>query len=333
MKTNVVISKNFSSLRVGGECEMVTLTNEDQIPEIIAYAKTKKCRLFVIGMGTNTFFNDTVKDVLLVKNEIKGIEFVPFGNSVHVRVGGGEIFDDVVTLSVEKGFWGIENLSYIPGTAGAAPVQNIGAYGTECKDVFVSLRAYDIQNSLFVEFLKDDCAFGYRDSVFKRESGRYIIISIVIALSITPKPVLTYKPLDTLLEKKDITVSEIRDLVIRTRIAKLPDWRTYPNAGSFFKNPVVSSVQGETLRASYPDIPLMEHGDMYKIPTAWLIEHVAEMKGMRIDNLGLWPMQPLVLVNYGNATAGEVISFSKQVIERIQEKTGIVLEREVCFVA
>jgi UDP-N-acetylmuramate dehydrogenase len=156
---------------------------------------------------------------------------------------------------------------------------------------------------------------------------------------VTPKlsqvacPVLSYKPLDTLLGKENCAVQEVRELVIATRMSKLPDWKVNPNAGSFFKNPVVGSEQGKALLAQYPDIPLITHPEGYKIPSAWLIDHIACMKGVRKEDLSTWPNQPLVIVNYGNATYGELTDFSQEIIEKIKEKTGIILEREVNCVA
>jgi UDP-N-acetylmuramate dehydrogenase len=248
---------------------------------------------------------------------------------VHLTVGAGEIWDDVVRYSVTQNLWGIENLSLIPGTAGAAPVQNIGAYGVELSDVFYSLRAYDMVEKKFVELSRNDCQFGYRDSLFKQQKGRYGIVSVTLQLSTGQSPVCTYKPLGALLDKKDLSVKDVRDLVVETRMSKLPDWKVYPNAGSFFKNVVITSHQVESLKVKGLEIPIHEVEGGYKVPTAWLIECVAEMKGARTRDVGTWPLQPLVLVNYGDATAQELIDFSQTIIDIIKEKTGIVLEREV----
>ncbi len=327
-----VLMKNYSSLRIGGEADMVVLDTEEKIDEIYTYAQTRGLKVCVIGEGTNSFFNDVIKNTLFVKMEIKGIDFKEYDEYVVLTLGAGEIWDDVVKYSVEKGWWGIENMSFIPGTVGASPVQNIGAYGVELKDVLVSVRGYDSSTHGIVEFTNEECCFGYRDSLFKQKKGVYCITSITLRLLKQKNPILTYKPLDTLLSKENITSQDVRDLVITTRKEKLPDYHTYPNTGSFFKNPTVSTVQGKTLQETYNTIPLHEVEGGYKIPAAWLIEHVAEMKGARVKDVGTWPNQPLVLVNYGNATYEDVMLFSGMIVQKIEQATGIRLEREVNFV-
>ncbi|MCF7843502.1 UDP-N-acetylmuramate dehydrogenase [Candidatus Gracilibacteria bacterium] len=323
---------NYSSLHIGGEADLVIAENENNINEIHSYVQSNGLKMYVLGMGTNSFYSDVIKDTLIVKIEIPGINFKDYGDYVVVTAGAGELWDDVVKYSCGHQYWGTENLSNIPGTIGASPVQNIGAYGVELKDILESVRAYDTSTSSFVELSNIDCHFGYRDSIFKQNKGRYIITSVSLKLSKTPNPILMYKPLDSLLEKNTINLSEVRDLVIKTRTEKLPDYKIYPNTGSFFKNPIITSAQGNVLKEKYNDIPLHEVKDGYKIPAAWLIEHVAEMKGVRVGEIGTWPNQPLVLVNYGNATCENLLSFANLIVGKIEEKTGIRLEREVNYV-
>jgi UDP-N-acetylmuramate dehydrogenase len=250
-------------------------------------------------------------------------------DSTVLIASAGEVWDDMVAESVTRNLWGIENLSLIPGTVGAAPFQNIGAYGRELADVFLSLLAYDIQNCDVVELGKEQCRFGYRDSLFKQKPGRYTILSVKIKLSSVYAPNLSYKPLDSLVGKQGLSPADVRYLVVETRQSKLPDWKEHSNAGSFFKNPVVTTKQGEALRVSYPEIPLHEVPGGYKVPAAWLIEHVASMKGVNHGDVGTWPMQPLVLVNYGKATADDIDTFAREIRGVIFEKTGIRLEQEV----
>jgi UDP-N-acetylmuramate dehydrogenase len=250
-------------------------------------------------------------------------------NAVFLKIAAGEIWDDAVKYAVKENLWGIENLSYIPGTVGATPVQNIGAYGMELSNVLESVRAYDMITHSFIALKNSECEFGYRDSLFKKNNGRYIITQTVLKLSTIPNPILNYKPLDSLQDKKDISLQEIRDLVIKTRTSKLPDYTQYPNAGSFFKNPTITSHQVESLKVKGHEIPAHIVAGGYKVPAAWLIEHIAEMKGVRTGDVGSWPAQPLVLVNYGNATADGLINFSQSIIDTVREKTGIILEREV----
>jgi UDP-N-acetylmuramate dehydrogenase len=328
MEIKHVSLKDYSSLRIGGMGDMIAVRSAKELVNAVMHGRQEGKVVHILGEGTNTYFGDNLSKYLFIKNEIKGISFEEKGDFVLLTVGAGEIWDTIVSFSVDKGLWGIENLSSIPGTAGAAPVQNIGAYGTELKDVLVSLSAYDTKTSNTVEISNSGCMFGYRDSLFKQEKNRYIIISITLSLSKKAKPILTYKPLDTLLTKESITVGDIRTLVISTRKVKLPDYKEYPNVGSFFKNSIVTSTQSSALRAIYPDIPLIPHYDEFKITSAWLIEHVAKMKGVRIGDVGTWPLQPLVIVNYGNATSEDIFLFSQNIIEKIEKETGVLLERE-----
>ena len=343
MHINTVTLKDHNSLHVGGVGKMIVVTSLRELTEGVMYAKREGLRIHILGGGTNTFFGETLDNLLVIKLDIRGISLEENSDSVMVTAYGGEEWDDVVRLAVEKNLWGIENLSYIPGTVGACPVQNIGAYGVELKDVFVSLAALDLTTLDVVEMTLDACHFGYRDSLFKHNKGAYAIISVTMKLSKLANPVLEYKPLDMLkgkdptspegfVGKGNLQIQDIRDLVIATRKAKLPDYREYPNTGSFFKNPVVDGAQAESLRTQYPDIKLIDHSDGYKIPAAWLIEHVGEFKGVRVGDVGTWPNQPLVLVNYGSAKAEDILSFSEEIITKIKEKTGITLEREVNFV-
>jgi UDP-N-acetylmuramate dehydrogenase len=333
--------RDYTSLHIGGDADMVIVRSEDELVKVILSAKEKSRPVHILGEGTNTYFGENLKNLLVLKMEIKGIGYDVSSNVLlensegcrYVTIGAGECWDDLVRESVEKGLWGLENLSLIPGTVGAAPVQNIGAYGVELCDIFVSARVYDFEKNSFIVLSKEQCSFGYRDSLFKREIGRYSITSVTLALSNKPKPILDYKPLDTLIGTPSVTPKIVRDLVIKTRTEKLPDYKEYPNAGSFFKNPVISEMEGDALRATYPDIPLHSVSGGYKVPAAWLIEHIALMKGVKIGDLGTWSHQPLVVVNYGSSTSDDIMVFTHMVIEKIRQKTGILLEREVnCIV-
>jgi UDP-N-acetylmuramate dehydrogenase len=332
MEIKTVQLKDYTSLRIGGEGKIVHVYSLKKMVEAVMYAKTEGFRVHILGSGTNTFFGENMNTILCIKNEIKGISFEDQGDFVLVTASSGELFDDVVSFATSKNLWGIENLSSIPGSVGAAPVQNIGAYGVELADVFVSLSALDLKTLQVVEIDKHACAFEYRNSLFKQQKNSYSILSITLKLYKLANPVLTYKPLDTLLSKVGLCSEDVRTLVIATRKEKLPDWKAYPNAGSFFKNPVVQSAQGEALRTLYPDVPLIIHQDGFKIPAAWLIEHVAHMKGKRIGDIGSWPHQPLVLVNYETVEPRQIMSFSGEIISKIVEKTGIILEREVNYI-
>lgn len=333
MEIKRVSLRDYTSLRIGGGADLVVVTSQGEMIEALRYAKREGKRVHILGGGTNSYFNEHIENLFVIKNEIKGIEARSMVNGQWLMVGAGEVWDDVVVYAVEHGLWGVENLSYIPGSVGAAPVQNIGAYGSELKDVFVSLTAIDTETLETVEVTNEMCQFGYRDSLFKHSPGRYVICSVTLSLSVTPKPVLTYKPLDTLAGADDITLHKIRDVVIATRKAKLPDWVQHPNAGSFFKNPIVSKVVLDSVVAKFQDVPFHEVDGGYKVPAAWLIEHIAKMKGVRMDEVGTWPSQPLVIVNFGQAHAVDVNDLAHEIIEKVKENTGIVLEKEVNFIA
>ncbi len=343
MEIKRVSLRDYTSLRIGGGADLVVVTSQGEMIEALRYAKREAKRVHILGGGTNSYFNEHIENLFVIKNEIKGIEVKILDSQtvresdseseVLVTCGAGEVWDDVVVYSVEHGLWGIENLSYIPGSVGAAPVQNIGAYGTELKDVFVSLTAIDTETLETVEVTNKMCQFGYRDSLFKHSPGKYVICNVTLALSTTPKSILTYKPLDTLAGADDITLHKIRDVVIATRKAKLPDWVQHPNAGSFFKNPIISKVVLDSVLAKYQDLPFHEVDGGYKVPAAWLIEHVAKMKGVRMDDVGTWPTQPLVIVNFGQGDAKEVNDLAYKIIEKVKENTGILLEKEVNFIA
>lgn len=328
MEIRTVSLKDYSSLRIGGIGEMVEVRDKEELKEALIYAKREGLRIHILGQGTNSYFGEDLSKFLFIKLQFKGIEYREENECIFMKVQASEVWDDVVKESVEKGLWGIENLSFIPGTAGAAPVQNIGAYGVELADVFVSLSALDTDSFEFMELARGECEFGYRDSIFKRNLGKYIILSLTLKLYKRPRPVLTYKPLD-LLTSSQITSADIRDVVIHTRTAKLPDWVINPNAGSFFKNPIIDAEVAEKVGKLFPSMPQIKVEEGYKIPSAWLIEYVAQMKGARKGNIGTWPDQPLVLVNYGNANAEDVDAFAQEIKKIVKQKTGVELEQEV----
>ena len=323
----------YSSLRIGAEGLFIEVSHEEELLDALQYAQKASLKPYIIGSGTNTFFGESLNGFLFIHPALKEVAYNTKGDDVYVTAGAGEMWDNLVKEVTEKGLWGIENLSYIPGTVGAAPVQNIGAYGVSLSDVFVSLRAIDCTTYEIVTLDRESCQFGYRDSLFKQERGRYVVISVTLHCYSLVRPVLTYRPLDALVTYKNMTPTVVRDLVIATRKSKLPEYKEYPNCGSFFKNPVVLRAQGEALRTQYPDLPLIEEGNNYKIPAAWLIEHIAKMKGVRVGDVGTWLTQPLVIVNYGQATAEEVLSFAGSIVERVKKETGIALEFEVNYVS
>jgi len=290
--------------------------------------------VLVLGGGSNIIFTRDVSG-LVIKNDISHIGVVrAFKNRAWIDAGAGVQWHDLVTWAVENNLGGLENMSLIPGTVGAAPVQNIGAYGVELKDVFVSLKAMETATGRTRTFSLKECAFGYRDSVFKRElKGKYIIASVRISLTRLQHQLnLSYGDIGKTLASMGIDKPGIRDVsnaVCQIRRSKLPDPTEIGNCGSFFKNPETDSAVLHTIRKTHPDVPSYPLSDgRVKVPAGWLIEQCG-WKGKRVGNTGSYGKQALVLVNYGGATGEEVKNLSDQIIQSVQEKFGITLEREV----
>ena len=287
----------------------------------------------ISGGGSNMLFTKDFEG-LFVRNCIKGIKEIERTQThVILEAGAGENWHDFVIHCVDHGFGGLENLSLIPGCVGASPMQNIGAYGVEIKDTFAYLDAVEISTGEVKRFHLADCAFSYRESVFKRElKNQYIICSVAFTLSLNPTINTSYGVIEAELNEMGITTPGIKDVsnaVIRIRQSKLPDPKLLGNAGSFFKNPVVSDNVLQTIQSSYERVPSYPAGDGHvKLAAGWLIEQ-AGWKGKRFGNVGVHELQALVLVNYGGGTGKEIYDLSQRIIEDIQEKFGVSLEREV----
>lgn len=287
----------------------------------------------VLGGGSNILLTSDVEACVL-KNEIKGVEIVDEDSEMAlVEVGAGENWHEFVMWAVENGLGGLENLALIPGTVGAAPIQNIGAYGVEQMSCFHSLKAIDLVSRMNYSFYKADCNFGYRDSIFKNEAkDRYIITHVRYLLYKKHIPNVAYADLKSLIEQRGILEPTIRDVancVIDIRKAKLPDPKTIGNAGSFFKNPVVELHHIRELKKHYPEMPFYPiDEEKAKVAAAWLIDN-AGYKGVRKGNTGTHDRQALVIVNTGNATGLEILNFSDEIRSAVYGKFGIILEREV----
>ncbi len=288
----------------------------------------------VLGGGSNLLLPDSVEGLVL-KNEIKGIEIVAEDDtSVLVEIGGGENWHEFVMWAVEHNYGGVENLSLIPGTVGAAPIQNIGAYGVELKDIFEGLNAYLFDEFGEEAFTPEDCRFGYRDSIFKRElKGKVCITRVYLRLQKAPHKVnVSYGAISKTLEERGISepsIKDVSDAVIAIRQSKLPDPKEIGNSGSFFKNPEIPQAEFDALLQKFPNAPSYPlPNEMVKVPAGWLIDQCG-FKGVRYGNTGCYKNQALVLVNYGGATGKEVYDFSEKVLQTVLEKFGIQLEREV----
>lgn len=289
---------------------------------------------FILGGGSNVLLLNNLDEPVL-KISIPGIEIVKEGeNYLQVEIGAGVNWHTFVKWCVDHNFGGVENLALIPGTAGAAPIQNIGAYGVELDQVFESLTAFDIHNGELKTFLKQDCEFGYRDSIFKRElKGKVIVTAVTLRLTKKNHTInKSYLSLAEYLDENGIANPEIRDLfnaVVAIRQSKLPDPELIGNAGSFFKNPVVKNEVADALKAEFSVIPSYRVDDKtQKIPAGWLIEK-AGWKGKRIGNVGTYENQALVIVNHGGATGEEIYTHAMKIRESVAEKFGISLVPEV----
>lgn len=315
-----VFAKRYAAFRSIEELKQLLMQRNDQ-------------PLLFLGGGSNILFTKDF-DGLVLRNEIKGIEVIDETDStVIVKSGAGEIWHDFVLFCVENDFGGVENLSLIPGSVGASPMQNIGAYGVEIKDVFVSLEALHIESGEIHIFDNTACEFGYRESVFKRKlRNQYVITSVTFQLSKQHTINSSYGAIESELEKMGITsptIKHISDAVIAIRSSKLPNPAEIGNAGSFFKNPVVSKSVLEKIQVNYENVPNYPapNGDV-KLAAGWLIEQ-AGWKGKTFETYGVHKLQALVLVNYSTTKGSQIYDLSTEIIEDLKAKFGVELEREV----
>ena len=287
----------------------------------------------ILGGGSNLLFTKDV-DGIVLKNEIKGIEITHQDNDfIYVKAGAGVNWHEFVLFCLRNNYAGVENLSLIPGNVGASPMQNIGAYGVEVKDVFYQLEAYHINEKKRKTFSFDECEFGYRESVFKRKyKNEFIITSVSFRLRKTPVFNISYGAIQQELEKigvRELNIQAISQAVINIRSSKLPDWKEVGNAGSFFKNPQIPNLQFQQLKEKFTGIVAFRAGeDHTKLAAGWLIEQCG-WKGYRKGDAGCYTRQALVLVNYGNATGKEIFDLSEDIIQSVKNKFEVSLQREV----
>lgn len=308
-------------------------TSVEELKEIISWAKENHHPILLINGGSNMLLTQDW-DGLTLRIDLKGIEISGENEDfVFLKVQSGENWHEFVLWTLKHNFGGLENLSLIPGRAGTAPIQNIGAYGVEIKDSMTELTALEISNSEIRKFSNSECEFGYRDSVFKHKyKGQFVILDVSFKLSKRNHKINTdYGAIQSELKNSGIekpTIQDVSAAVIHIRKRKLPDPAEIGNSGSFFKNPMISMAEFQNLKAKFPDIQGHEKDGDYKVAAGWLIEK-AGWKGKRFGDTGVHKNQALVLVNYGNATGKEVYELSQKIINDIYEKFGILLEREV----
>ena len=322
----------LTTFKVGGYAEyFVDVHTNDEVIQAVAYAKEHGLGIKILGAGSNVLVSDGVVSGLVIHICTKGVTQTVEGEYVLMTACAGETLDDIVAYTVEHNWWGLENLSHIPGSVGATPVQNVGAYGVEVRDCIESVTVFNIEKNTFETLNNEECQFGYRDSLFKKAEGKkYIVMEVTYRLSLTPNPKLEYRDLQNYFHDATPSLTEIRDAVIEIRSKKFPDWNEVGNAGSFFKNPVITAERFKALQEKYQDLPgyVTDTGSV-KIPLGWILDKVLALRGLQEGNVGTYKEQALVLINCGNATAQEIQSFANSIIAKIKNTMGIVVEWEV----
>jgi len=317
----------------------VEIEKEEEIKEIFNSQEFKNNPKLFLGGGSNILFTKDF-DGMVVLNRLKRIEILSEDSEkVLIKAMGGEWWNDLVNFVVDKDFWGIENLALIPGTVGATPVQNIGAYGVELKDILEKVEAYNTENGTKRIFSKEECELGYRDSIFKNKlKGQYFISAVILKLNKNKKENTDYRALQDYLEKNNLEIKSSKDVstaISEIRKSKLPDPKILGNAGSFFKNVYVTKEKLEDLLEKYPNMPFFKENTFaqastgeIKIPSGWLIEQCG-WKGKRVGKVGVHDKQSLVLINYGGAKGQEILGLANQIIKDVFEKFGLKLIPEV----
>ncbi len=336
MQKNISL-KPYNSFGIDVQADwLANIESEEQLLTIID--DLPNAQKLILGGGSNVLFLDDFKGTVLLNN-IKGKEIISEDdNQITLKIKGGENWHELVMWSVEKGYGGIENLALIPGKVGTAPIQNIGAYGVEVKDVIKEVHTINMKTCVPKTFLNNECDFGYRHSIFKlpENKGKYFINAVVIQLQKRNYQLkLDYGAIQTVLQERDIdspTVKDIAEAIISIRQSKLPDPKRIGNAGSFFKNPVINSDLFEKLLQKYPKMPHYILSDnQIKIPAGWLIDQ-AGWKGKHCGNVGVHDKQALVLVNFGNGTGQEIKTLANKIIKSIKDKYEIDLQAEVNYI-
>ncbi|HVU35023.1 MAG TPA: UDP-N-acetylmuramate dehydrogenase [Opitutaceae bacterium] len=324
-----------TTFRLGGPARyFVQAVSASEVAEALAFARARRLPHFILGGGSNLLVADRGFPGVVIKMASSGMVWERQEGDVLVTAAAGTSWDELVAETVARGAWGLENLSAIPGTVGAAPVQNIGAYGAEISHCLERVVAVDADTGREHALDSRACGFGYRQSVFKTPAARnLVILSVTFRLSPTPRPNLAYKDLrDFFGAHATPDQGAIRQAVIQIRAAKFPDLSLTGTAGSFWKNPIVPLEQISALEAKYPDLPSYPAGaGARKIPLAWILDHVCELKGWSRGAVGLFHRQPLVLVAEQGATADDVRTFSAEVAATVKARTGIVIEPEVQY--
>jgi len=323
----------YTTFKIGGPARFFCSVRTDaELIQAIGFAQEEHIAIFILGGGSNVLITDKGFSGLVIRIGFKGISF----DGDTVTAAAGEQWDDLVEQTVTRGLYGLENLSAIPGTVGATPVQNIGAYGAEVADTISSVRVLDTTNLTIRDLGNVECQFSYRDSLFKHEKGRYIILAVTFNLSKKGTVNTTYREVREYFASRSIaspTLEEVRQAVIEIRWGKLPDWKLWGTAGSFFKNPIISSAHFNELKIKFPGLPGYPEDDgRIKVSLGWILDHVCNVKGLCVGNVCTYEKQALVLVAKPGATSEEVVDLAHKLMEQVKEKTGIEIEGEVEWV-
>lgn len=323
----------YNTFRVDANAKFYTPITQEQELKSLYHNDTFNAPFLTLGGGSNVLFTKDF-DGTVVHVKTKGIQHFIEGNFAYVTASGGEVWNDFVWYCIDHNFPGVENMALIPGTVGASPVQNIGAYGTELMDIFYSCRAFDTTSGTFQTFTNEQCRFSYRDSIFKNEyKSRYIITSVTYKLNLRAALNTSYGAIEAEIERRGIvspTIRDVANVVSSIRVEKLPDPSTIGNAGSFFKNPIIPTALANTIAIEFPTIVRYATADenFVKVAAGWLIEQCG-WKGKQVGQVLIWPKQALVITNAGLAKGSEIYNVSSMIIESVQQKFGILLEREV----
>ncbi|MBL7045855.1 MAG: UDP-N-acetylmuramate dehydrogenase [Parcubacteria group bacterium] len=324
-----ILLSPLTTFKVGGHASyFVSVTNIDELRAAFDFAENNALRTFILGGGSNIVFKDNGFDGLVIHVALRGIIF----NDNEVEALAGESWDELVRESVARGYYTLANLSNIPGSVGAAPVQNIGAYGVELKDVLKSVEVFDTRDNKVKTLLNKDCKFTYRDSIFKNTASHLVVIKVVISFN-ENKPNISYRDLAEYFKEGEVpSPLEVRNAVIEIRSRKFPDLDRFGTAGSFFKNPIITNEKYSELQGVFPDLPnYVVDAKCVKIPLGFILDRLG-LKGEKVGAIEVYEKQALVLINNGNGTFKDVKTLSEKIKRVIKEEVGIEIEKEVTFV-
>lgn len=327
IKENIPLAP-FTTFGIGGNARFFARAkNVEELKEALAFGRDNGLKVFILGGGSNVLISDAGFEGLVLKIELTGVEEIENG----YIASAGEAWDKLVERAVAHDLWGIENLSGIPGTVGGAVVQNIGAYGSALSEVLSWVEVFDIESNIVRRLSAAECQLGYRDSIFKRNEGRYVALRACLTLSPTPTPNLSYKDLAEKLKNSAPTLSQIREAVLEVRKNKFPDLQVEGTAGSFFKNSIVGKEEAGALKQKYPGMPVfaMPETSGVKVPLAWILDHALAIKGLRVGAARLFEKQPLVIVADKKSSAEDVKKLARLVQEKVKDECDLIIEPEV----